>query len=105
MHAYLQREIFAVCVKLHDEIWDIFTFVFVLFFLLLLLFTITLSFFPKCKKPFCLFVLVVLGFELRACTLSHSISPFFVLGFFKIGSQELFSQGSLQTMVLLITAS
>jgi hypothetical protein len=26
------------------------------------------------------------GFELRAYTLNHSTSPFFVLGFFKIGS-------------------
>jgi hypothetical protein len=33
----------------------------------------------------------VLGFKLKAYTLSHSTSPFFcVLGFFKIGSQELF---------------
>jgi hypothetical protein len=34
---------------------------------------------------------VVLGFELRAYTLSHSISSFFVMGFFKIGSHELFA--------------
>jgi hypothetical protein len=28
------------------------------------------------------FFFAVLGFELRAYTLSHSISPFFVMGFF-----------------------
>jgi hypothetical protein len=32
------------------------------------------------------FVCVVLEFELRACTLSHSTSPFFVKGFFEIES-------------------
>jgi hypothetical protein len=32
---------------------------------------------------------VVLGLELRAYTLSHS--TFFVMGFFKIGSHELFA--------------
>jgi hypothetical protein len=35
--------------------------------------------------------LVVLGFELRAYTLNHSTSPFFVLGIFKIGSHGLFA--------------
>jgi hypothetical protein len=30
--------------------------------------------------------------ELKAYTLSHSTSPFFVLGFFKIGSRELLAQ-------------
>jgi hypothetical protein len=34
---------------------------------------------------------VVLGFELRAYTLSHSTSHFIVLVFFKIGSGELFA--------------
>jgi hypothetical protein len=32
----------------------------------------------------------VLGLELRAFTLSHSTSPSFVMGFFEIGSCELF---------------
>jgi hypothetical protein len=36
------------------------------------------------------FFFVVLGFELRAYTLSHSTSPTFVMGFFEIGSHELF---------------
>jgi hypothetical protein len=35
---------------------------------------------------------VVLGFELRAYTLSPSTSPFFCEGFFKIGSHELFAR-------------
>jgi hypothetical protein len=38
---------------------------------------------------------VVLGLELRAFTLNHSINLFFfflVMGFFKIGSHELFAQ-------------
>jgi hypothetical protein len=33
----------------------------------------------------------VLGFELRAFTLSHSTSPIFVKGFFEIGSLKLFA--------------
>jgi hypothetical protein len=33
----------------------------------------------------------VLGFELRASTLSHSTSPFFVMGFLEIGSHKLFA--------------
>jgi hypothetical protein len=41
---------------------------------------------------FC-FVLVILGLELRAFTLSHSTSPIFVLVFFfEIGSRKLFAQ-------------
>jgi hypothetical protein len=40
----------------------------------------------------CLFVcFVVLGFELRAYTLSHSTSLLFVMGVFQIGSHELFA--------------
>jgi hypothetical protein len=35
--------------------------------------------------------LLVLGFELRAYTLSHSTSPIFAMGFFELGSQELFA--------------
>jgi hypothetical protein len=34
---------------------------------------------------------VVLGLELRAYTLSHSTSPFFVMGFFRDRSRELFA--------------
>jgi hypothetical protein len=34
--------------------------------------------------------------------LSHSDSPFFMMGFFKIGSWELFARGQIQTTVLLI---
>jgi hypothetical protein len=37
------------------------------------------------------FFFVVLGLELRAYTLSHCISPFFEVGFFEIGSWELFA--------------
>jgi hypothetical protein len=36
--------------------------------------------------------LVALGFELRAYTLSHSTSPFFVMGVFKIDSPKLFAR-------------
>jgi hypothetical protein len=35
---------------------------------------------------------VVLGFELRAYTLSHSTSLIFVVGIFEIGSHKLFAQ-------------
>jgi hypothetical protein len=51
---------------------------------------------------FFLFVcfLAVLGFELRALhllyRLSHSTSPFFVLGIFEIGSLKLFAQAGLK---------
>jgi hypothetical protein len=48
---------------------------------------------------------VVLGFELRAYTLSHSIRTFFVMGFFEIESHKLFPQGWLRTSILLISAS
>jgi hypothetical protein len=41
--------------------------------------------------PMLLFFLVVLGLELRAYTLSHSTSPSFVMGFFEIGSHQVFS--------------
>jgi hypothetical protein len=37
--------------------------------------------------------------------LSHSTSPVFVMGFFEIGSRDLFSLGWLQTPTLLISAS
>jgi hypothetical protein len=46
-----------------------------------------------------------LGFELRAYTLSTPTAFFFVIGFFEIGSHELFAWGWLQTMILLISAS
>jgi hypothetical protein len=48
---------------------------------------------------------LVLGFELRAYTLSHSTSPFFVMDFFEIESFKLFAQGLLQTTILPISAS
>jgi hypothetical protein len=48
------------------------------------------------------FVLVlffaVLGFELRACTFSHSTSPFLWWDFFQIGSCELFAQGGFELL-------
>jgi hypothetical protein len=55
----------------------------------------------------------VLGFELGAYTLCHATLPhplhvfllFFVMGFFEIGSQEIFAWGWHQTMVLLIFVS
>jgi hypothetical protein len=40
----------------------------------------------------CFVCFAVLGFEPRACTLSHSTSPFLWRVFFEIGSQELFAQ-------------
>jgi hypothetical protein len=51
------------------------------------------------------FIFAVLGFELRAYSLSHSTSSFFVMGFFEIRSNILFAWGWLQTSVLLISAS
>jgi hypothetical protein len=48
---------------------------------------------------------VVLGFELRAYTLSHSTSPFFVMDFSKIGSHELFAWAGFELQFLLISAS
>jgi hypothetical protein len=47
----------------------------------------------------------VLEFELRAYTSSHSTNPFFVKGFFKTGSHEMFAQGGLRTVIFLISAS
>jgi hypothetical protein len=52
-------------------------------------------------RPF--FFSVLLGFELKAFTLSYSTSPFFVVGFFKIGAQELLAWAWLQTINLLIS--
>jgi hypothetical protein len=47
---------------------------------------------PLCQHHTVLITaLVVYIFELRAYTLSYSTSPFFVLGFFKIGAHELFA--------------
>jgi hypothetical protein len=45
-----------------------------------------------CKELF----FAVLGFELRTFTLSHSISPIFVMGFFKIRSGELVAQAGFE---------
>jgi hypothetical protein len=47
----------------------------------------------KEKFYFTFFFLAVLCFELRAYTLSHSTGPFFVMGFFEIGSRVLFASG------------
>jgi hypothetical protein len=48
----------------------------------------------------------MLGFELRAYTLSHSAVPFFcVMDFFKIGSRKLLCPGWLQTKILLLSVS
>jgi hypothetical protein len=41
--------------------------------------------------PVFFFFFAVLGFELRAYSLSHCTSPFIVMGFFEIGSLELFA--------------
>jgi hypothetical protein len=49
---------------------------------------------------FFFFFVAVLGFELRAYTLSHSTSPFFCDGFFEIGSGELFPGVLVQILVL-----
>jgi hypothetical protein len=38
----------------------------------------------------------LLGFELRAYTLSHSTSSLFVMGFFEIGSHKLFAQAGIE---------
>jgi hypothetical protein len=52
------------------------------------------------------FFFAILGFELRAYTLSHSTSPFLVMGFFQIGSLNyLPGLGWLQTAIILISAS
>jgi hypothetical protein len=51
-----------------------------------------------------LVIFMVQGFELRACTLSHSTSPFFVMGILEIGSFELFAQAGFK-LILLISAS
>jgi ascorbate-specific PTS system EIIC-type component UlaA len=47
--------------------------------------------FIVCLVGWFLCVCVVLGFELRAYTSSHFTSPVFVMGFFAIGSHELFA--------------
>jgi hypothetical protein len=39
-----------------------------------------------------MYLLKVLGFELRAYTLSHSTSPFFVMGVFEILLYKVFAQ-------------
>jgi hypothetical protein len=51
------------------------------------------------------FFFVVLRFELRTFTLSHSTSLIFVMGFFQVGSWELFALGWPRTAILLISAS
>jgi hypothetical protein len=47
---------------------------------------------------------VVLGFELWTYTLSHSTNPFFVMGFFEIGSQELLAQVALNYDLCLLSS-
>jgi hypothetical protein len=60
---------------------------------------------PLCRHIYMyLCVCVLLQLELRACILSHSTSPFFVMGFFEIGSQTI-CLGWLQTVIFLICAS
>jgi hypothetical protein len=51
------------------------------------------------------FLVMVLGLELRAFTLSHSTSSFLWRFFFEIGSHKLFAQCWLRTVILLISAS
>jgi hypothetical protein len=46
---------------------------------------------------------VVLGFVLKAYTLSHSASPFFAMGLFQM--EFIICPDWLQTMILLIAAS
>jgi hypothetical protein len=43
---------------------------------------------------------MVLGFELRAFTMSHSTSSFLVISFFELRSHELFAWGWLQTLLI-----
>jgi hypothetical protein len=45
---------------------------------------------------FSIVLFAVLGFELRAFTLSHSTSPIFVMDFFEIGSRELFARAGFE---------
>jgi hypothetical protein len=47
---------------------------------------------PQHLAIFCCLFFAVIGFETRAYTLSHSTSPIFGMGFFKIESQELFAR-------------
>jgi hypothetical protein len=48
---------------------------------------------------------VILGFELRAYTLSHSPALFCEGFFHEIGSRELFAWAGMETMILPISAS
>jgi hypothetical protein len=50
----------------------------------------------KAEPVFLSLFSAVLGFELRACILSHSTSPFFVMGFSEMGSLELFAQAGFE---------
>jgi hypothetical protein len=54
---------------------------------------------------FSFFFSEVLGFELRAYTLSHSISPIFVMDFFQDGVLRTTCQGWRPTLIFLISAS
>jgi hypothetical protein len=55
--------------------------------------------------PSLFFFSAVLGFELRAYTLSHSASPFLQKVFFEIGSPGTICLDWLQTVILLIPVS
>jgi hypothetical protein len=68
-------------------------------------FMLYVSYHKKYGNKIRFFFFVVLEFELRAYTLSHSTSPFFVKGFSIQGLLELFAPGWLPTVILLISAS
>jgi hypothetical protein len=53
--------------------------------------------YPRLALNFFFFFFMVLGLELRAYTLSHFTSPFFVIEFFEIGSQKLFARLALNS--------
>jgi hypothetical protein len=58
-----------------------------------------------CFSPLLLFFFSVLGFELKAYTLSHSISPFFCDCFFLDRVSKTICPSWLRTAILLISAS
>jgi hypothetical protein len=57
----------------------------------------------KCYMNF-FFLFAVLGLKPRTYTSKHSTNPLFMMGFFEIGSHDLFAQDWLQTMILLISS-
>jgi hypothetical protein len=52
--------------------------------------------FSELFGAFFFFFFSVLGLELRPFALSHSTSPIFEMGFFEIGSYELFSRAGFE---------